>query len=132
MSERIRSRAAKDSPISDPQQAAVSGKRMSFNSAQQDQRRSTSASCGAHPCKESDLGSASMLLTTFELEQLTGRKRATAQARALLSMGISHRVNAAGNLVVSRQHVEAMLGAVSSDRNRARKHEPNWEALGNA
>jgi hypothetical protein len=105
---------------------------MSLNSAQQDQRCSTGASPGAHLRKESDLGSASMFLTTFELEQLTGRRRAKAQARVLLGMGISHRVNAAGDLVVSRQHVEAILGAVSTERSRTRKHEPNWKALGNA
>jgi hypothetical protein len=73
-----------------------------------------------------------MLLTTLELEHLTGRKRPKAQARALLVMGIEHRVNAAGGLVVSRQHVETVLGAASTQRGRTRKHEPNWEALGNA
>jgi hypothetical protein len=73
-----------------------------------------------------------MFLTTPELQQLTSRKRTKAQARALLVMGIEHRVNAAGYLVVSRQHVEAMFGAISANRSRTRKHEPNWEALGNA
>lgn len=52
-----------------------------------------------------------MFLATSDLEQLTERKRASAQCRALDAMGIPYLPGADGHPRVLRSLVERMLGA---------------------
>ena len=69
-----------------------------------------------------------MFLTPEELRELTGRKRPSAQVRALRTMGIEHRVRPDGSLAVSRSHVEGLLSGVVGDKVKPPK-QPNWSAL---
>lgn len=69
---------------------------------------------------------AALFLTPAELQELTGRSRRDAQARALNAMGITHRARPDGSLVVSRDHVDRLLGGVA--RSTVVSHEPNWNA----
>jgi len=43
-------------------------------------------------------------LTQTELEEITGRKRRSAQARVLRKMGIEFRMNPDGKILVVREH----------------------------
>jgi hypothetical protein len=52
-----------------------------------------------------------MLLTAVDLVELTGRKRAAAQCRALDAMGMVYLLGADGRPRVLRSLVERMLGA---------------------
>ena len=72
----------------------------------------------------------SLFLTPEELQELTGRKRASAQIRALRAIGVEHKIRPDGHPVVLRAHVEALLGAtpgVSSEQ-----YEPNWSMIDDA
>lgn len=72
---------------------------------------------------------SSLFLTPEEINDLTGRSRRDAQARALNAMGITHRARPDGSLVVSRDHVDRLLGGLS--RTTLQGHaEPNWNAAG--
>jgi hypothetical protein len=51
-----------------------------------------------------------MFLSADELVELTGRRQRESQAQALRMMGIEHKMRADGRLVVSRRHVEQVLG----------------------
>ena len=74
-----------------------------------------------------------MFLRYDELAELTGRKHHKAQASALRSMGIEHRVRPDGTVAALRSHVESVLSGVSSATTRKRKKtEPNWDAIRNA
>ncbi|WP_246217201.1 DUF4224 domain-containing protein [Paraburkholderia panacisoli] len=55
-----------------------------------------------------------MFLSADELVELTGRRRREAQAQALRMMGIERKMRAGGRLVVSRRHVEQVLGVASA------------------
>lgn len=55
-----------------------------------------------------------MFLTPEEVAELTNRRRSAAQARALNAMGIEHRRRPDGSIVVSRAHVDAMLGVATA------------------
>lgn len=68
-----------------------------------------------------------MFLTPIELQSLTGRVRRGAQVAALRAMGIEHRVRPDGRVVVSKSHVEHILGG--STPTRTTLDEPNWAAL---
>jgi hypothetical protein len=69
-----------------------------------------------------------MFLTDDELVQLTRRKRPSAQAVALLGMGIEHKLRPDGTVAVLRAHVERVFGAsVSASQNR--EVEPDWGAI---
>jgi len=71
-----------------------------------------------------------MFLTLDEVQQLTGRRRRDAQEAALRAMGIEHRINAIGKVVVSKAHVELVLGGAPSNSTKSdRAEQPNWEAL---
>jgi hypothetical protein len=72
-----------------------------------------------------------MFLTADELIELTGRRRHDAQALALRSMGIEHRLRPDGTVVVLRAHVEQLLGVVAA-REPSSAHgteEPDWSAM---
>jgi len=62
-------------------------------------------------------------LTAAEVEELTSKKRWTAQCRALAKLGVPFEPNAVGRPLVSRARY-----APESSRPKARK-EPNWDAL---
>ncbi|MFM0210399.1 DUF4224 domain-containing protein [Paraburkholderia sediminicola] len=55
-----------------------------------------------------------MFLSVDELVELTGRRQRESQAQALRMMGIEHKMRADGRLVVSRRHVEQVLGVASA------------------
>ncbi|MHB8562639.1 MAG: DUF4224 domain-containing protein [Acidiferrobacteraceae bacterium] len=57
-----------------------------------------------------------MLLTTDELQELTGRKRWNAQLKWLQTHGYRHDVTAAGRPVVLRQEMERHLLGTSKQR----------------
>ncbi|TDX29151.1 uncharacterized protein DUF4224 [Modicisalibacter xianhensis] len=69
-----------------------------------------------------------LFLSPEELEQLTGRRRGKEQRETLDSLGIRWKVNAAGDTLVGRRHVEEVfcgLGAANTERKK-----PNLGALG--
>jgi len=67
-----------------------------------------------------------MFLSPEELAELTRKTQHRAQKRVLDALGVTSRVRPDGSLVVSRAHVEEVLGT----KNGAKVHEiePNWEA----
>ena len=69
----------------------------------------------------------SIFLSSEELEVLTGRKRPKAQVGMLTDMGIQYKLNAVGSVIVSRRHVEQVLGA-DNCRTREAK-EPKFNLL---
>jgi hypothetical protein len=69
-----------------------------------------------------------MFLDEIELAELTGRRRADAQARALRAMGIEHRVRPDGSVAVLRAHVEKLFG-MSKVEPRPQNTEPDWSAI---
>lgn len=68
----------------------------------------------------------SIWLTAEEVQELTARKRWSAQCRALQRMGVAFRPNAAGRPLVERAAVEKAARTGKS----AKRSEPDWEALG--
>lgn len=63
-------------------------------------------------------------LTPDEVEELTARKRWSAQCRALAVMGVPFRPNAVGRPLVER--VAVLKGAQKPAKPKAT---PNWDAL---
>lgn len=72
----------------------------------------------------------SLFLSREELEQLTGYKKPSAQARALNAMGIEYRERPDGAVIVLRSHLEAILGG-GADPQPA-PPEPDWSGLDDA
>lgn len=69
-----------------------------------------------------------MFLTSEEVIDLTGKKRPSAQVRALRGMGIEHRVRADGKVIVARAHIEKILDC--NVENKVKKRiEPKWELM---
>lgn len=68
-----------------------------------------------------------LCLSPEELEEITGKERSAAQARALRAMGIEHRVRPDGTALVLRAHVEHLLNP--GGKARVKNREPNWSAL---
>lgn len=69
-----------------------------------------------------------MFLSNVEIEELTGKKRRSAQAKVLNVLGITHKVRPDGSLVVLRAHVETVLGGkIRLPPGASTK--PNWAAL---
>jgi len=56
-----------------------------------------------------------MFLTSDEITRLTGRHRRHTQKAVLDAMGVTYKENGIGELVVSRKHVERVLGGESVD-----------------
>jgi len=70
-----------------------------------------------------------MFLTLAELKELTGKIQRNAQACALRSMGIEHKLRPDGSVAVLRSYVEQALG-LNEPRSRGKKPaEPNWSAI---
>ena len=55
-----------------------------------------------------------MFLRSEEIVALTNRQRSAAQARALRTMGIEHRIRPDGTVAILRSHVEHLLGYSAS------------------
>lgn len=66
-----------------------------------------------------------MFLSPQEIEQLTGKKRPSAQVRWLRDRGYKIEVNGLGRPVVMVAEVNRRLLGGSA----ARKQEPNWDAM---
>lgn len=62
-------------------------------------------------------------LSPDEVEELTGRKRWSAQCRALAMMGVPFRPNAVGRPLVERTAV------LTGQKPPKAKTEPNWNAI---
>lgn len=69
----------------------------------------------------------SMFLTREELIELTGRSQRASQEQVLRGMGIEHKVRADGRIIVSRRHVEQVLGADEAHGSAADVM-PDWSA----
>lgn len=61
-------------------------------------------------------------LTSGELSQLTGKKRPSAQMRALRFMAINHKQRPDGSICVLRSHLSPAGGSVAP----VKRTEPNW------
>lgn len=68
-----------------------------------------------------------MILTEAELEARTRKRRHRARARVLQAMGITFRLRGDGSVVVSRVHLDKLLGANSATPSI--NILPNWSAL---
>lgn len=69
-----------------------------------------------------------MFLIQDELVELTGRSKRSAQETTLRMMGIEHKVRADGRLIVSRLHVEQILGVACVTLRDDRDIDANWSA----
>lgn len=69
-----------------------------------------------------------LFLAPDELEQLTGRKRSKEQRETLEQLGIRWKMNAAGEILVGRRHVEEVFCGTSGPAPTERKR-PNFGAL---
>lgn len=68
-------------------------------------------------------------LTEEEMRELTGRVLHKRQREWLQAAGWKFTTNAAGRPIVSRAHMEAMLGGASIDTAEPRMHRPNFDAI---
>lgn len=71
-----------------------------------------------------------VFLTKSEIEDLTGRKIFRTQKKALDAMEILYRENGIGDLVVSRKHVERVLGGEAVEVQQSQGDMPNFAAIG--
>lgn len=65
-----------------------------------------------------------MILTEAEVVSLTHKVRPTAQAKALASMGIDHRIRPDGTVMVLHEHLISV-----GKPTKVRSRQPNWGAL---
>lgn len=72
---------------------------------------------------------ASTFLTAEEMRELTGRALHKRQREWLQAEGWKFTTNAAGRPIVSRSHMEAMLGGTKIDTAEACIHRPNFDAI---
>jgi hypothetical protein len=68
----------------------------------------------------------SLTLTDAELEDLTRKKRPSAQARALRFMGIEHRPRPDGSVAVDRSHYEEVMCGRRTRKTTPKRFEINW------
>ena len=71
---------------------------------------------------------ASLYLDEDEIVGVTGKKRPSAQHRALNEMGLTHKIRPDGSILLSRSHYEAQLGG-DSPTPKKKKPGPNWDAM---
>lgn len=71
---------------------------------------------------------SAVFLDDSEISQMTRRKRRDAQRVMLNALGIQYMVRADGSFLISRSHVEKMLGGSETER-KGKNLEPNWEAM---
>jgi len=70
-----------------------------------------------------------MFLTISELQELTGKIQRNAQACALRSMGIEHKLRPDGSVAVLRSYIEQTLGLNEPKVRNIKPIEPNWSAI---
>ncbi len=70
-----------------------------------------------------------MFLDSTELLELTNRKRASAQARVLRSMGIEHKIRPDGSVAVLRAHIVRLFGE-AMPKTADKEFRFNWSAAG--
>ncbi len=70
-----------------------------------------------------------MFLEPEQIETLTGYKRVQNQEQALNEMGITHKVNAAGKIIVLESHVNKLLDGNDMKINNNSIPQPNLGAL---
>ena len=68
-------------------------------------------------------------LTGEELQDLTGRVRLHLQRQWLDAHGWTYTVNANGRPIVSRAHMENMLGGARAEAARTERRRPNFDAI---
>jgi len=69
-----------------------------------------------------------MILDDDQLYQLTKKKRGSAQAVVLNSLGITFKQRGDGSLVVSEAHVQQVLG-VAPAKKASKMIEPRWDLI---
>lgn len=69
-----------------------------------------------------------LTLTSDEVTQLTGYKRASDQRRFLQAAGVMYRLNKQNKPIVARANAERYLG-VASGPQEAPSFKPNWSAM---
>jgi hypothetical protein len=70
-----------------------------------------------------------IILTQKELEDITGRRTPSAQARVLNGMRISYERNALGKIIISRSHFERVMGGVTESAGNDKPAVLNLAAL---
>ncbi|WP_288365535.1 DUF4224 domain-containing protein [uncultured Marinobacter sp.] len=72
-----------------------------------------------------------MFLSKDEIVRLTGKKTRHTQKQVLDAMGITWKENGIGELVVSRKHVERVLGGEPGEiYHQGQEAMPNFAAIG--
>jgi hypothetical protein len=69
-----------------------------------------------------------LFLTHEQLIIVTHKKSKPAQARALKAMAIEHIIRPDGSPLVLCEHVEHVLGAPDTEKEK-KNYEPNWKAI---
>jgi hypothetical protein len=69
----------------------------------------------------------SLFLTEDEMVELSGFRRSSAQAKALRTMGIEHKIRADGRVLVLRKHIEELFG-VRKRKEKEHEWRPPWES----
>ena len=68
-------------------------------------------------------------LSSEEIQALTHRKVHAAQARALKTMGIEHRIRPDGSVAILRAHITKVFDGSTETKKQIKHTEPNWEAM---
>ena len=77
--------------------------------------------------KQASVASASMIcLSAHELFELTGKRKYSAQIRALRFMAIDHRTRPDGSIVVLRSQIAAASAEASAAMESNKRIEPKW------
>lgn len=69
-----------------------------------------------------------LYVSAEHLIETTGKKRPSAQVRALRGMGIEHKVRPDGKVLVSLEHLNKLLDGNVENRVKNRT-EPKWELM---
>ena len=72
-----------------------------------------------------------MFLEPEQLQRLTGYKTRIAQIKALNEMGITHKVNAAGDIIVLESHIKKLLDGFIYPAKNEQSPKPNFNGLYN-
>lgn len=75
------------------------------------------------------LPSAGLCLTPAELIEITGKRRAGAQAEVLNALGITHKIRPDNTVLVSRAHLEHVLGGGVNHVKIPKDQQPNFDDL---
>lgn len=75
------------------------------------------------------LPSAGLCLTPAELVEITGKRRAGKQAEVLNELGITHKIRPDNTVLVSRAHLEQVLGGDMTRVKMTSDQEPNFDDL---